>query len=87
MTLTDKCVRGIFAAGFSQQVSLISASKGRIKAASYYDGISYTAEGDTVEEAVVAVTAKIREKVQSVAMAKMDEIGEIASRAAHLKVA
>lgn len=85
-TLIDKCVRGIFDAGFSQEVKLWAASKGKIKAVTYYDGISYSAEGDTVEEAVVAVTAKLREKVAGEIAKKADEMGAIASRAARLKV-
>lgn len=87
MTLTDKCVRAIFAAGFSQEIAIRATGKDTFSAVSYYDGVSYRAEADTVEQAIVGVTAKIHEKAKSVAMAKMDEIATLAAKMSHLKVA
>lgn len=86
-SLIDKCVRAIFTAGFSQEVKIWATGKDTFKAVSYYDGVSYQSEADTVEQAIVGVTAKIHEKAKSVAMAKMDEIATLAAKMSHLKVA
>ena len=86
MTLTDKCVRAIFKAGFSQEVKLWATGKDTIKACSYYDGVSYSAEADTVEQAIVGVTEKIRNKARSIADAKLEELSKHTARMASLKV-
>lgn len=86
-TQAEKCVRAIFDAGYSQQVSIIAASKGKIKAVSYYDGISYTCEGDTLEEAITGCVERIRHKAEHVILTKATELGELSARAAKLKVA